>query len=312
MNFVIPAGSATNLPKELVDKIVDLAVEKSVLFKLIANRQQSIEIVNEGTIPVLGEEGLDKVYRLDSTTDITSLTEQAFDIRTPDLFPVEVGSYLYLKKKHVEQYPELKLDELFEKRLARGIGRSVDKLGIVGDTDAVGATNLLGISNGIYTIANSAALCATTAVSYTTSNAQTALDAVAEALQAIGVYGDDEFADDLYLFASADFLTTCRTAANRDVIGYDIADLPELGLKNVIHLWNVPVVKRTFITGEKAVLVNMRGCFVGYYGKIAIDAEHKAGRRADLLVTTYWIDFKFAFINASSKALGVVLIYKTS
>lgn len=312
MEFVIPAGSAANLPKEMVDKIVDLAVEKSIMLKLTQNRDQFIEVVNEGTIPVIGIEDLDKVYRIDGTTDITTLTEMDFDIQSPDLFPVELGTYIYLKKKQVQQYPSLKLDSLFRTKIARAIARTADKIAVIGDTTAVGSTNPLGISNGIATIAADSGLCATTPVTYTSSNAQAVLDVVADARNDIGVYGDSEFSKDLYLLASYDFESSCRKSANKNFVGLEIRANAELGLTDVVYLHGIPVIKRSNITGEKAILVNMQGAFTGYFGKLEVDVEHKAGRRADLLVITYWFDYKWGLLDSSAKALGMVQISKTS
>lgn len=311
MDFVIPAGSATNLPKELVDKIVEDAIEKSLVLKLVDARDQLIEIVNEGTIPVIGEEDLDKVYRIDNTADITTLTEMSFDIKSPDLEPVELGTYIYLKKKQVAQYPELKLNQLFRNKISRAIARTADKIALKGDTDAVGATNPLNVSDGIEKLALTAN-CANAPVEYTTSNSQNILDAVAEAQNDLGVYGADEAIEDLVIFASADFVTAAKKSADKNMVGYEIMDVPALGLRQVVHVHGIPVIRRLNITGEKAVLGNMKGAFAGYYGNIEVDVEHKAGRRADLLVVTYWFDFVWAFVNGSNKSEGLVTIQKAS
>jgi len=312
MNFVIPAGSSANLPKEVVDKIVANAVESSILVKIINNRQQMIEIVNEGTIPVIGAEDLTKIYRLDGTDDITSLTEQSMAIKTPDLAPIEIGHYLRLKTKQLAQYPELSLDRLFENRLARGLSRAIDKLVTVGDTEAVGATNLLSICNGLYTVAASGSLCANTAIEYAASQSDDILDATSDGIESLAAYGDEDQMNDLFIFGSSDFVSACRKAANKDYVGFSIEPVAELGLQKVVHLHGIPVLKRSNISGEKAVLANMKGAFVGYYGVIGVDVEHQAGRRSDLMVITYWVDYKWAFLNDSSKAEGMVMIRKAS
>ncbi len=312
MDFVIPAGSAANLPKEQVDKIVELAVEKSIFVRLMNARQQYIEIVNEGTIPVLGASDLDKVYRIDTTTDITTLTENAFDIQSPDLQPIELGTYMYLKKKQVAQYPELKLDTLFREKIASAMARTSDKISLVGDTDAAGATNPVNVANGIATIAASGVLNASTAVTYTTSDSTSLINAVVEAESNIGLYGDTEHLDDLIIFASETLYASAKKSANKDYIGYSTEDYAALGLKKVVHLDGIPVIKRRDLTGEQAVLCNLKGAFSGYYGRLEIDVEHKAGRRSDLLVLTFWYDFKWALLNASSKAQGIVKISKSA
>lgn len=311
MDFVIPAGSATNLPKELVDKIVEDAIEKSLVLRMVNSRDQMIEIVNEGTIPVIGEEDLDKVYRIDNTADITTLTEMSFDIKSPDLEPVELGTYIYLKKKQVAQYPELKLDQLFRNKISRAIARTADKVALKGDTAAGGATNALTVADGIEKLANSSN-CANSAVEYTTSNAQNILDAVAEAQNDLGVYGAEEDMEDLVLFGSADFVTAAKKSASKEMVGYDIEDVPALGLKRVVHVHGIPLLRRLNITGEKAIMANMKGAFAGYYGNIEVDVEHKAGRRADLLVVTYWFDFVWAYVNGSNKSEGLITVQKAS
>lgn len=311
MDFLIPAGSATNLPKELVDKIVHDAVEKSLILRMCESRGQFIEIVNEGTVPVIGEESLDRVYRIDNTADITTLNEMTFDVKSPDLAPVELGTYIYLKSKQVKQYPQLQLENLFRNKIARAIARTADKIAVKGDTTAVGATNPLSVTDGIEKLAASGNAEATP-VSYSTSNASNILDAVAEAQNSLGVYGEEEDKENLVIFASPDFLAAAKKSADKNMVGYDIEDVPALGLKNVVHLHGIPVVKRILLTGEKAILANMSGAFAGYFGNIEADVEHKAGRRADLLVVTYWFDFKWALTSGDGDYNGLVTIQKSS
>lgn len=311
MDFLIPAGSATNLPKELVNQIVEDAVEKSVILSMVNARGQFIEIVNEGTVPVIGEESLDRVYRIDNTADITTLNEMTFDIKSPDLAPVELGTYIYLKTKQVRQYPTLQLENLFRSKISRAIARTADKIAIKGDTTIVGATNPLNITDGIEKLAG-ASEAEAAPVSYSTSNAQNILDAVADAQNALGLYGEEEDREDLVIFASPNFYSACKKSASKDFIGYSIEDVPALGLKDVVHLHGIPVIKRILLTGEKAVLANMKGAFAGYYGNIEADVEHKAGRRADLLVVTYWFDFKWALTSGDGDFNGLVTIQKSS
>jgi hypothetical protein len=274
-------------------------------------RGQMIEIVNEGTIPVIGEENLDRVYRIDNTADITTLTEMSFDIKTPDLEPVELGTYIYLKRKQVEQYPQLKLDQLFVNKISSAVARTADKISLKGDTLAVGSTNPLNVADGIEKLAL-AANASATPVDYTTSDAQDILDAVSDAKNDLGVYADDEMTDDLVLFASPDFCAAAAKSADKNMVGYEIGDYAPLGLKRVVFLHGVPLVRRSALTGEKAILANVRGMFAGYYGNMEVDVEHKAGRRSDLLVITYWFDFKWAYLNGSNKSNGLVTIEKAS
>ena len=311
MDFLIPAGGATNLPKELVDKIVQEAVEKSLVLRMIESRGQFIEIVNEGTVPVIGEESLDRVYRIDNTADITTLNEMTFDVKSPDLAPVELGTYIYLKTKQVKQYPQLQMENLFRSKIARAIARTADKIAIKGDTTAVGATNPLTVADGIEVL-SAAGTAEATPVGYTTSNAQNILDAVAEAQNSLGVYGEDEDKENLIIFASPNFLSAAKKSADKNMVWYDIEDVPSLGLKNVVHLHGIPVIKRMLLTGEKAILANMNGAFAGFFGNIEADVEHKAGRRADLLVVTYWFDFKWALTSGDGDYNGLVLIEKTT
>lgn len=309
MDFLIPGGSATNLPKELVDKIVQDAVERSIILRMVESRGQFIEIANEGTVPVIGEEQLDKVFRIDNTADITTLSEMDFDIKSPDLAPVELGTYIYLKTKQVKQYPTLQLESLFRNKISRAISRTADKIALKGDTSIVGATNPLTITDGLEVLADSAEA---TEVGYTTSDAADVLDAVAEAQNSLGVYGEEEDKENLVIFASPNFLSAAKKAADKNMVGYDIDDVPALGLKNVVHLHGIPVIKRILMTGEQALLVNMNGAFAGFFNNIEVDVEHKAGRRADLLVITYFFDFKWAYTNGSGDNTGIVRIRKTT
>jgi hypothetical protein len=218
---------------------------------------------------------------------------------------------MYLKRKQVAQYPELALEKMFRDKISSAISRTADKLALKGDTTAVGATNVLSITNGLEILSN-VTHASNAPVEYSNSNSTSVLDALAEAQEDIGVYGSDEEIENLVIFASSSFVKAAKTAASKDYVGYEIMDVPALGLKQVVHLHGIPVIRRLNLTGEKAILCNTKGMFVGYYGDIAVDVEHKAGRRADLLVMTYWFDFKWAFLNSSSKSEGLITIQKAS
>lgn len=313
MDFLIPAGSGTNLPKEIIDKLVQIAVEKSVVLNLADKRNNLIEVVNEGTVPVVGAEDLTKFYRVDNTADVTTLNESTYNIQSPDLLPIETAAWTRIKKKQIQQYPKLQIDKLFKDRLSRGIARLADSVALIGDLTAVGATNALNIANGIATIAASGSLNASTAVTYSSSNASAVLNAVAEAVENLGVYGGDEYIEDLVIFGSSNFVKACKTSADKDYIGYEIADYAPLNLKKVVFLHSIPVLRRLDLTGEQAILANALGITCGYFGdKMEIDVEHEAGRRGDLMVITFWFDFKWTLLNSSTKALGLVKISKSS
>lgn len=313
MNFYIPAGSSTELPKEAVDSIVEQALDKSFVLKMIDNRGNFIKVLNEGSIPVYGNMDLDKVYRLDNTADITTLTENSFSVQAPTLNPIEAGTYTRLSRKEELQYPEAELDKLFERKLSEAMGLRSEQMALVGDTTAVGATNPLSICNGIVTIAKDATLCANTPVTYTASNSQGILNVVNDAQASLGNYGDELQMGDLIIFANSSFVSAIKNTANLNYIGYDIADVPELGLRAVPHVHGIPVVRSAFVTtADEAVLVNMKGMFGGYRQLMTADAQWEAARRATLIVLTYHIDFTWGFLNDSAKAEGLVSIQKTS
>lgn len=312
MDFLVPAGSATNLPKEMVDEVMTLITEKSKVYKLIVNRGQAYELKNEGTIPVLSEANEDRVYLADGTDDITTLTENSFDINSPDLVVRELASYFYLKKKHQKQYTEIQLEKVYKDKLSTAMAKKLDKIILVGDTSGAGATNADTIADGIHTIAADATLCSATAVTYTTSQTQDIINAVIDGKGNMGAYADEEYADDLFLFASQTFYSSAKKNADKDIIGFDYDDVPELGLRKVPHIDGVPVLRRTNITGEQAVLNNISGARVGYLENIEVDVQWKSERRAWLNVITYWFDFVWAFVNSSSKNEGICLISKSS
>jgi hypothetical protein len=139
------------------------------------------------------------------------------------------------------------------------------------------------------------------------------LNAVAEAVENAGVYGGDEYLQDLVIFGSSNFVKAAKSSADKDYIGYEIADYAPLNLKKIVHLHGIPVIRRLDMTGEQAVLANMLGAYCGYFGdQMTIDVEHKAALRKDLMVITFWFDFKWGFLNSSAKALGLVKISKSS
>lgn len=313
MDFLIPAGGATNLPKELIEEVIQLAEQKSKVYQLIKNRGHNFELLNEGTLPVIGLADEDKVYLTENTTDVTTLSENTFDIKHPDLRPRELGTHAYMKKKHVQQYSALQLENLFKEKLATALAKQVEKITLVGDTSAVGATNPLTIADGIVTIAGDATKAAATPVTYTTSQTQDILNAVIDAKENIGEYSSEDFANDLFIYASSDFYGAVKKNADRDIIGFSIEPVEELGLRSVVHLDGVPVFKRTQLTGEQAVLANMRGAAAGFYGdQMSVDMQWKAELRAYLMVLTFWYDFVWGFVNSSSKLEGIVKISKAT
>lgn len=312
MNFVKPSGSSTELPKEVVDRVVNQAVESSKVLKMIQNRGNVVPVLNEGSIPVYGSMALDKIFRLDSTADVTSVSENEFTVQAPTLNPVEVGTYTYLTKKAMLQYPEDRLDAMFEGKLSDAIARKVDQLAIAGNTAASGATNAVTICDGIYTIAKNSAVCKASPVSYTTADSQGILDAVNDGLTALDLYSDAENAQDLFIFAGKDFVAGLRKNADRNIIGYEVGGVPELGLTNVGFAHGVPVIKSSNVADDDAVLVNMRGLFCGYRQLMEIDSDYITARRAWLILLSFHLDLKWAFIDDDAKAEGLVQITKGS
>ena len=312
MDFLIPAGSATNLPKEIVDEIAKLATEKAVLLKLLDNRNRVIEVLNEGTIPAIGAFDLDKFFRTEGTDDITTLTEASFSIQHPDLKPQEIGAYTYLKKKQIDQYKQLNLEKLFKNGLADGIGRAVEKLILVGQYSDTPGTDYLKIADGIVTIAEDSTKCALSPITYTESKSQAVADAVMDALVDLGAYADDEEISNLLLICSPDFYAAAQKSADRDIVGFELDVVPELGKGKRPLIHGIPLLKRSAITGEKAILVNLKSLFVGYYGKIEVEAQYKVERSAYLYVIKFWVDFKVGTINSDGKAEGLIEIKKYS
>ena len=312
MDFLIPAGSSANLPKELVDEIVKLAIEKSIVVKLLKNRNRYIEVVNEATVPAVGAFDLDYVYRTQGTDDITDLTENSFSIKHPDLNPQEIGTYTYLKKKQIAQYKKLELENLFKNGIATAIGRVEDKLALAGTYSASPGTDALKIADGIVTIAEDATKCALTPVTYSTSTSQNIVDAVNDALAELDAYAEDEELNNLVIFCSKDFWKASKKSADKDIIGFDLEVVPELGTTKRPLIHGVPLIKRSAITGEKAVLVNLKSMFLGYYGNIAVEVDYKVERSSYLYVIKHWIDFKIGTINSNDKAEGLILIQKSS
>jgi hypothetical protein len=312
MNFVKPAGNSVELPKEAVDRVVNQAVEKSKVMKLVQNRGNVIEVLNEGSIPVYGNMALDKIFRLDSTADVTSVAEQSFSVQAPTLNPVEVGTYTWLSKKAMLQYPDDRLDVMFEGKLSDAMARKVDQLALSGDETAVGATNALSICDGLYTIAKDATQCKATPVSYSTSESAGILDAVNDAVEALELYSDAENAGDLVLFAGKSFTSALRKNADRNIIGYEVGAFGELGLSNVGFAHGVPVIKHSAIGDNDAVLVNMKGLFYGYRQQMTVESDYIVQRRATLIMLTFHIDLKWAFLDDDAKAVGIVLIEKSS
>lgn len=312
MNFGIAAGSATNLPKETVGKIIDNMREKSIMLSLAQKRGQFIEVENEKTMPVFSAFSNSRVFYTGGTTDITGLTEQTLTIATPDLFPKELGTYVYLPKKDAEVYASLGLEEKVYANLAEVMASVADEISIVGDTTQT-STNRLQVSNGLYTIANSGTLCAETAKTYSAKTADGVLSGVLDARVELASYADSTQTKNLVLLAAPSFLANAKKSAASTQIGFGIRNRPDLGLEDVVHIDGIPVIERQQLGTDIAVLANMNGPHFGYYGKITADSDFKIERNSYLLVIRFWLDMKWAFLDSNGKAEGLVkLSYSAS
>lgn len=312
MDFQVTAGSATYLPKELINEVIDLIVEKTKVAKLIDNRGQFTRLKNEGTFPILDAADEDKVFLVESTADITTLAENSFNIMHPDLKPRELGTYFYLKRAHIKQYSELDLENLYKRKLSEAMGNQVEKICLAG-TDGVGAaTAAIRIADGIYTIASDAAKCAATKVTFTTNQTQHVLNAVIDGKEGLENYADEDYADDLYIFAGKTFYSGCKKNADKDIIGFDYGEVPELGLKRVPHLDGTPVITRSNISDANAVLVNIKGARAGIRDDVDLDIDWVGKRRAYLNIITYWFDFVWAYLNNSGTNEGLILLEKVA
>ena len=134
----------------------------------------------------------------------------------------------------------------------------------------------------------------------------------ADALVDLGAYADDEEINNLLLICSPDFYAAAQKSADRDIVGFELDVVPELGKGKRPLIHGIPLLKRSAITGEKAILVNLKSLFVGYYGKIQVEADYKVERSAYLYVIKFWVDFKVGTINSDGKAEGIIEIKKYS
>lgn len=308
MNFVIPKGAGSNLPNDMVNEIIDLITEKSRVLTMIAQRGNGYKITNEGTFPVISAADEDKVYLIENTDDITTLTENSFNITHPDLLPRELGTYFYLKKAQIRQYSELQLEELYKRKLTVATGKQAEKIVLAGTDGTGAATAAIRIADGIYTIACDASKCAATKVTYATKQTQEIVNAVIDAKAAVDNYADEEYADDLVIFAGKNFFYGSKKNADKDIIGFDYDTVPSLGLKKVPHIDGTPVFKRSNIGDDNAVLCNIKGARTGFRTDMELDVAWKAERRAYLNIVVYWFDFVWAFLNSSSKSEGLCKI----
>ena len=306
MDFKIPDNGGSYLPKEIAKEVVDLAVEKSLVLKLFGSTGHIIDVTNEKTVVVTGSADDDKMYYTEGTADITTLTENSVGIKGALLAPKELGGWFFLSDKDIRRYKAVgNLDDLVKGKMSKSLARTLQKVALVGDTTKTG-TDPLRLANGIYTIASSSSLCALAAQTFTDENTQGIVNVVIDAKAALGAYAENN--ENLVILAGKTFYANAKKNASTLVVGFDLMDYPLLGLKRIPYIDGTPLIQRTDISDKNAVLLDIRGGFVGYETAIQIEPERKAGKRGYNNVITATADFKWAYINASDKAEGLVLI----
>ena len=311
MDFLVPSGGNTNLPKELVTTVIEDAIEKSIFLKLANLRGNLLEVQNEKTLPILGEADSSKVYSGASVSDVTVEDEMGFDIKPINLDPSELVTHIWLTNKQAKIYTALKLEETFKSKLTSAVSKTSDEIALSGDIAATPAKNRLNNSDGLVKLAN-LTNAAAAPIGYTTANASNILDVVARAQDDIGVWGQAEYLSDLIIFASPSFVTASKTSADKNMIGYEIEDYKPLNLRIVPYIHGIPVIKRSLISGEKAIMVNMAGAYMGHSEGMEVSKEYNAGKRATVYVMSYFTDFKWAFKNGSGKNTGLITMEKSS
>jgi hypothetical protein len=312
MNFRIPAGASTELPKEVVDVVINQAIEKSKVLSLVEARGNFREVRNEGSLPVYGNMDETKIFRLDTTADVSTLDENTFTQQAPTLNPVEVGTFAWLSKKEAAQYSDEELDKLYESKMSDAMATAVEVMALRGDTSIVGATNYRNICDGISTIAGDATKAAVSPVAYTTSNSASIIDTVIDAQEALGLYGNEDQKPNLIVFAGSGFASALKKSASTLNVGYDSLDVPALGLMKVPHADGIPVVSSSQIGRNDAVLVNINGLFGGYRQKLEVETDYVTQKRATYIQMTFHLDFVWAMLNDDGKAEGMVKISKSS
>ena len=306
MDWKIPDNGGSYLPKDIAKQVVDLAVEKSLVLKLVDSFGGVLDVLNEKTIVVTGSADDSKLYYTEATSDITTLTENSVGLKGALLAPKELGGWFFLSDKDIRRYKAIgNLDDLVKNKMAASMARTLQKIALVGDTTKSG-TDPLQIANGIYTIANSASLRNTAPVTFSDENTQGIVNAVIDAKAALEAYAEDN--DNLVIFAGKTFYANAKKNASTLVIGFDLLDYPRLGLKRIVHIDGTPVIQRLDISDKDAVLCDFRGAKVGYETTMKIEPDRKPGKRGYDNVITVTADFKWAYVNASDKMEGLVLI----
>lgn len=306
MNFYIPDSGGAYLPKEIAKEVVNLAVEQSLILKLFAHTKHIIDVTNEKTVVVTSSADDDKMYYLEDTADVTTLGENTVGIKGATLAAKELGGWFFLSDKTVRRFKAAgNLDNLIKGKISRSMSRTLEKIALVGDVTKTG-TDPLRIANGIYTIAASATLCNLAPQTFTAENTQGIVNAVIDAKAALGAYAENN--DNLVILAGRQFYANAKKNASTLVVGFDLMDYPLLGLTRIPFIDGTPVILRLNLPDKDAVLMDYRGGFVGYETTIQIEKQRWAGKRGYDNVITATADFTWAYINASDKAEGLILI----
>jgi len=306
MDFKVPDNGGSYLPKEIAKQVVDLAVEKALVLKLINANGGMVDVLNEKSVPVSGAADDDKMYYIEATSDVTTLTENSVTLKSVLVAPKELGGWFFLSDKDIRRYKALgSLEDFIKGKMSKSLGRTLQKVALVGDTTATG-TSALQIANGIYTIAADSSLCSLSPVTFTTETTQGIVNAVIDAKEDLGAYAENN--DNLVILAGSTFYSNSKKNASTLIIGFDLNDYPVLGLKRIPFIDGTPVIQRTDISAKNAVLCDIRGAKVGYEQAIKIEPERKAGKRGYNNIITVNADFAWAYLNSSNKNEGLVLI----
>lgn len=306
MTFQIPDTGGSYLPKDVSKKIVNLAVEKSLVLKLISQRGNVIDALNEKTIPVLASADDSKIFYTNDTADLDTLDEASIGMKGALLAPKELGGRFFLSDKDIRRFKVVgNLDDIVQGKIADSLARVLEKIALVGDTTKTG-TDPLRVADGMYTIANSSLLRATTPVTFSDENTQGIVNAVVDAKAALTPYSDNN--DNLIIFAGKTFYANAKKNASTLVVGFDLLDYAPLGLKRIVFVDGTPVIQRSNISDKDAVLVDIRGGYVAYETQIKIEPIRRPNKRGYDNYLTVYTDYKWAYVNGSDKNEGLILI----
>ena len=265
------------LPKPIADEVVKQIREKNIarqIFKVYTLDKDSL------TIPTWANDNTN-VYQVSAAGgNASGITEQSPSAGSVVLQPGKIAAKSYLTFDDLRD-SSLALIDLLVENLAESVARAEERGLLVGEKDRASAVATK-VVDGLFTIADSAAKCNNTKITFTSATEYAIANAIAEGIKDLGLYGRGE----LILICSPEFAFRLKTDKRMFL---DVSGFNPIKDGKLPRAFGVSIYETTYAPAYKAVLVprDEPRIGVGRNMELKSDDEIEYDRRLFVLMHKY-------------------------